>query len=56
MPRRWVEGRSVSEVLGAREVVTESVVVASAIRTRIPSTARTTSAVTIKVNMGRLLL
>jgi hypothetical protein len=49
-------GRTITEALGGREVVTESVVVASAIRKRIPSTARTTSAVTIRVNMGRLLL
>jgi hypothetical protein len=43
--------------LRAREpLFPESVVVESAILTRIPSTARTASAVTIRVNMGRLLL
>jgi hypothetical protein len=37
-------------------VVTVWVPTESAIRTRIPSTARTARAVTIRVNMGRLLL
>jgi hypothetical protein len=49
-------GRGVSEALRTDVRDVESVVVASAIRTRNPSTARTASTVTIRVNMGRLLL